>query len=224
MGSICRVPSTVARRSLHDRYFKQAKQEGYVARSAYKLIEIQDRHRLFKRGQRVLDLGCAPGSWLQVVMPIVCSEGPSTSGSGSGPGGSVIGIDLTRVRVRFEHGVRTIEGDAFEQDPAELIELAGGKFDAVISDMAPNTTGSGDDLISARLCRQVLELAPLVGRSGSCLVMKILEGSEYPQVLDETKQIYSRVKGFRPKATRDVSREIFIIAQGLRKPKSGDDR
>ncbi len=199
-----RVPSVVARRTLHDQYFKQAKREGYVARSAYKLLEIQDKHRLLKKGQRVLDLGCAPGSWLQVASPIV------------GPKGVLVGIDLSRVAARLEPNVRTIEGDAFDQKPEDLTEMAGGLFHAVLSDMAPNTTGSGDDLVSANLCREVFELAKQVGLPGSSLVMKILEGAEYSSVVAETREAYAKVKGFRPKATRDVSREIFIVAQGLR--------
>ena len=85
----------------------------------------------------------------------------------------------------------------------------------VLSDMAPKTTGAGDDLVSAEMCRQVLSMATQVGRSSSGLVMKILEGAAYPDVLKETRVCYREVKGFRPKATRDVSREIFIVARGL---------
>ena len=207
IATMQRVPSAVARRQLHDRFFKQAKREGYLARSAYKLLEIQDRHRLLKPGQIVLDLGCAPGSWLQVASEIVT------------PKGRVLGIDLTRVSHPMPDHVRTIEGDAFAQDPAALIDLAQSRFDAILSDMAPKTTGSVDDLVSAQLCRQVLGIAPSLGKAGSCLIMKILEGAEYQPVMEETRQLYASVKGLRPQATRDVSREIFIIATGL-KPQS----
>ncbi len=193
----------MARRSLHDAYFKQAKRDGYVARSAYKLIEIHERFKVFRPGQRVLDLGCAPGSWLQVVEPLV------------GPRGRVVGIDLSRTTIAPCPHVHTIEGDAFEQPPETLIEHAGGRFHVVLSDMAPKTSGAGDDLVSAEMCRQVLELAPQVGGRSSALVMKILEGAAYPEVLKETRMHYREVKGFRPKATRDVSREIFIVARGL---------
>lgn len=192
------------RRQLHDRYFRQAKREGYLARSAYKLLEIQERHRVLREGQTVLDLGCAPGSWLQVASELV------------GPQGRVLGIDLQRVTHPMPPQVRTLEGDAFTHDPSALIQLAGQRFDAILSDMAPKTSGNGDDLVSAQLCRQVLDGVPKLGKPGSALVMKIFEGAEYQSVLDETRRMYTTVKGLRPKATRDVSREIFIIGTGLR--------
>jgi len=196
----------VPRRVLHDQYFKQAKAEGYVARSAYKLLEIQDRRKILRRGARVLDVGCAPGSWLQVASRIV------------GPKGSLVGIDLKRVDASIlglEAPARIIEGDVTKVPVDEL--LAGdGPFDAVISDMAPNTTGAGDDLVSARLCRVVLDVLPSTLKKGGALVMKVLEGAEYPALLQETRDLFTDVKGLKPKASRDVSREMFIIATGFK--------
>lgn len=198
--------SAVARRVLHDEYFKKAKADGYVARSAYKLLEIQRRHKLLRAGDRVLDLGCAPGSWMQVTSEIIGDEG------------RLVGIDLKAVRLALPANVTTVVGDIEKTNPDELFEIAGGEFDVVLSDMAPNTSGHGDDLVSARLCREVLAFAVRTLREGGKLAMKILEGSEYPAVLQETKQVFRAAKGLKPKATRDASREMFIIGEGFRAP------
>src|SRR5262245_59660180 len=109
-------------RKLHDRYFKQAKAEGYVARCAYKLIEINDKKRLIRPGDRMLDLGCAPGSWLQVVAEII------------GPAGVAVGVDLQDVRVPLGENVFTIVGDAFTIEPAALLGDSGRRFDVLLSD------------------------------------------------------------------------------------------
>lgn len=191
-------------RKLHDRFFKQAKAEGYLARSAYKLKEIQERKRVLGPGDRVLDLGCAPGAWLQVAAEAV------------GRRGVVIGVDLTETRHDFGPNVRPIVGDAYATDPASLVDLAGGRFDVVLSDMAPNTTGAGDDFVSARLCRRVLEMLPGLLRRGGSLVMKIFEGADYPDVLRETGEMFGEARGFKPKASRDVSREMYVIGTRYR--------
>jgi 23S rRNA (uridine2552-2'-O)-methyltransferase len=195
-----------APRKLHDRYFKQAKADGYLARSAYKLQEILERRHLIRVGDRVLDLGCAPGSWLQVASENV------------GPRGIVLGIDLQDIRTEIAPNVRTIRGDIFETDPAVFLELAGGPFDCVISDMAPNTSGHGDDFLSVRLCRRVLDILPGLLRPGGNLTMKVFEGSEFQHLVRETQQLFSEARSFKPKASRDVSRETYIIALGYRAP------
>lgn len=206
------------RRELHDPYFKKAKAEGYLARSAYKLLEINERRPVLRAADRVLDLGCAPGSWLQVASQLV------------GPKGVVVGVDLQEVRHRFEPNVRTFVGDVYTAPPAVLLGELGGeeeRFDSVLSDMAPNTSGSGDDFMSVRLCRRVLELLPpllRVGRAeggrgrgtaagGNC-VMKVLEGEGYMDLLREVQGQFESARGFKPKASREVSREMYIIAHG----------
>lgn len=198
-------------RKLHDKFFKQAKAEGYLARSAYKLAEIDDRKKLLRPGDRVLDLGCAPGSWLQVAEERV------------GPTGVVVGLDLQESAAGLGPRVIALQGDVFETDPGALVrvaaEVAGGGerlFDVVLSDMAPNTSGHGDDLISARLCRRVLEIVPTLLRPGGHLAMKIFEGGEYPAVLREAAEMFAEARGFKPKASREVSREMYIVGKGLR--------
>lgn len=192
-----------APRKLHDEFFKKAKAEGYVARSAYKLKEIQERKRIVRRGDRVLDLGCAPGSWLQVASELV------------GGSGIVLGVDLQPVSpvVSGRGNVRTIVGDAFTLDPGALGEKP---FDVVLSDMAPNTSGHGDDLLSTRLCRRVLELCSARLRPGGNLAMKVLEGAEFPALLKETRALFAEAGAFKPRSSRDVSREIFLVAKGFR--------
>lgn len=204
----------MARRVLHDQFFKKAKDEGYLARSAYKLQEIAERHRLIGRGQRVLDLGCAPGAWLQIASEIV------------GERGAVVGIDLKEVRDRIAPNVRAIVGDAYEVEPSALVDLAGGMFDVVLSDMAPDTTGAGDTdhHRSVRLCRRVLEVLPPLLRVGGNLAMKVFEGGTYPALLKEAGRAFGSAKGFKPKASRDVSREIYIVALGYKGPPSTGSR
>ncbi len=202
----------MARRVLHDQFFKQAKAEGYVARSAYKLKEIVERKRLMRRGDRVLDLGCAPGAWLQVAAEIV------------GPRGLVVGLDLLEVRRDFGERVRALVGDAFETPATELTAAAAGEggggalFDVALSDMAPNTSGAGggssDHFLSVRLCERVLELLPDLLKPGGNLCMKVFEGERYADLLRRVGTMFGAAKGFKPQASREVSREMYIVATG----------
>ena len=198
----------MAQRKLHDEFFKRAKAEGYLARSAYKLKEINERKRLFGRGARVLDLGCAPGAWLQVASKIV----------GQGGRSAVVGIDLKEVRETIAPNVRTVVGDIYKTPAEELTGLGGGLFDAVLSDMAPDTTGHGDHFLSVRLCRRVLAMLPGLLKPGGNLAMKVFEGEEYPELLREAGRLFREAKGFKPKASRDVSSEMYIVAHGYRPP------
>lgn len=196
------------RRQLHDRYFKQAKAEGYLARSAYKLKQINDRKKLIRRGDRVLDLGCAPGSWLQVAAELV------------GPSGLIVGLDLQEVDGKFPESVKAIRGDIFQTPAGSLLEWCGGPVDVLLSDMAPSTGGGGggsaDHFRSVDLCRRVLDLARDVLRPGGNLAMKVFEGEAYPDLLRDTARMFAEAKGFKPEASRDMSREIYIVARGLR--------
>ena len=199
------LPFRMPRRVLHDRFFKQAKAEGYLARSAYKLRQIQEAKRLIRRGDRVLDLGCAPGAWLQVASELV------------GPTGFVAGIDLKPVTEPIGANVVHMTGDVERVEGATLGALGpppARLFDVVLSDMAPNTTGHGDDLVSARLCERVLGLLPDLLKPGGNLAMKIFEGSEYPRLLREVQRQFGTGKGFKPEASRDVSREMYLIGLG----------
>lgn len=204
------------RRVLHDTFFKQAKAEGYVARSAYKLQQIQASRPIIRKGDWVLDLGCAPGAWLQVAAQIV------------GPTGIVVGIDLQHVPQRFPATppVVPVQGDIY-LTPAETLvsaaraaagPLAGtrDRFDAVVSDMAPNTTGHGDHERSIALCQRAVDLLPDLLRHGGNCTMKVFEGGDYPRFLKDIARIFENAKGFKPEASRAVSREIYIVATGYK--------
>ena len=200
------VPSP---RKLHDKYFNQAKREGYLARSAYKLIELDERHQVLPKGGKVLDLGCAPGSWLQVAHERV------------GRSGLVVGIDLKPVSPGVPDRVITVVGDFTEVPLEDLIGPDGkgvgiGGFDSVISDMAPNTTGHGDHFRSVRLCETILDRLPQLLRPGGTLVIKVLEGETFPELLKRLRAEFNVVRGCKPKASRDLSRETFVVAKWYR--------
>lgn len=209
----------MGKRVLQDHYFKLAKEEGYLARSAYKMKQIQEEHGLIRRGHGVLDLGCAPGSWLQVLVELVGLEKGK---------GMVVGIDRREVRLSFGERCVTVVGDMREVDAMELLgplrEVLGEKdredkdrlFDVVVSDMAPDTGGPGDAERSVHLCRDVLALLPRVLRDGGSLAMKVLEGSEFADLLKETRAVFREVKGFKPKASRDVSKELYVVGRRYR--------
>ena len=200
---------------VQDHYFRQAKREGYLSRAAYKLIEIDDRKRLLRHGDWVLDCGAAPGSWLQVAAKRV------------GARGVVVGIDRQPITHHFEHGnIRLIEGD-LQETPAEvLLRVARGPigrprlFDVALSDMAPTTSGdrTTDHHRSVRLCYTVLDRCDEVLRPGGHLVMKVFEGEAYPELVARTRRLFETLKGFVPKASRHQSTEIYIVARKFRGP------
>ncbi len=191
------------RRILHDEFFKRAKDEGYLARSAYKLIDLNDKKRLIRTGDRVLDLGCAPGSWLQVCRKLV------------GSSGVVVGIDLQEIDCSFEPNVHVIQGDLTEIDPGALLGESGRLFDCVLSDMAPPTTGHGDHFRSVHLCEAILDRLPLLLRPGGSLAMKVFEGEAYPDLVRLTASMFKEAKGFKPRASRMVSSETYIVGKGF---------
>ncbi|MEM9373264.1 MAG: RlmE family RNA methyltransferase [Planctomycetota bacterium] len=200
----------MAKRVLQDRYFRQAKREGYLARSAYKLMEIDDKRRVIQRAGRVLDLGCAPGSWLQVLSERV------------GDKGTVYGIDLKPVTHEMPENVRTVQGDFTQVDPADLIDSLRDtqpRFDGVFSDMAPDTSGHGDDFMSARLCGEIVDRLPVLLRKGGHCVMKVLEGGGTPELIKRCKGCFEEAKPLTPRATREVSKEIFLVCKRYRPPK-----
>ena len=191
-----------------DRFYKKAKQEGFRARSAYKLQEIAKRFSLFPRGARVLDLGAAPGGWLQVIGPLV------------GGGGVVVGLDLERIPP-VAGPVKTAVLDLRAPDVRERIrELHDGPFDVVTSDMAPKTTGirGADEARSIELARIALGLAKELLVPGGSFVAKVFEGGELEGNLRDVKAAFGQEKLVRPEATRDRSREIFVVARSLREP------
>lgn len=200
-------------RDVQDHYFHEAKREGYLSRAAYKLIEIDDRRKVLQRGDRVLDCGAAPGSWLQVAAGRV------------GPSGVVVGIDPQPIRFRAAN-VKTMEADFTQTQAHALLALANAQganaaapvrlFDVILSDMAPNTTGDpgGDHFRSVRLCEALLDRCGELLRPKGALVMKVFEGEQYPALMKRMESMFEAAKGFKPKASRGESREMYIIGLG----------
>jgi 23S rRNA (uridine2552-2'-O)-methyltransferase len=199
----------VKQRSDHrqDHYFHKAKKEGFAARSVYKLEEIDQRHRILRRGQKVLDLGCAPGSWLQYVARVV------------GPDGRAIGLDLKPVSVPLPPHVRTLVADAFET-PVEALLPEGERFDVVLSDMAPATIGNRftDHVRSMELCHRVLAVADRTLRPGGACICKAFEGEDIPALAAAFRERFAELKRAKPKGTRTESVEVFFIGVGFKPP------
>jgi 23S rRNA (uridine2552-2'-O)-methyltransferase len=189
-----------SRRRHQDHFGRRAKAEGFAARSIYKLEEIDKRWRLLKPGQRVLDLGCSPGSWLAYVAQRV------------GEGGRVVGYDLKPVSQRLPSYVDARVGDAFTIDPKDVP----GPFDVVLSDMAPATMGDHhtDAARSANLAARALDMADVHLKVGGSVVVKVLEGGDVPELANRVRASYDKVERLRPKATRKESTELFLIGLG----------
>jgi len=188
-----------------DHYTRRAQEEGFPARSVFKLREVQEKYRLISPGDRVLDLGCAPGAWSKYALKMV------------GPRGLVVGVDLAEVKISAPNFV-FLQADVFEISPEELRRWAPEGFQVVLSDLAPKTTGdrTGDHFRSLHLARRALELARHLLSPGGNFMVKVFEGEKLPVFRKEVEALFSRVKPFRPRSTRKASREIFLLAFGKR--------
>jgi 23S rRNA (uridine2552-2'-O)-methyltransferase len=186
-----------------DHYTRQARKDNYPARSVYKLQEIQKRHRLLRAGSRVLDLGCAPGSWLKYAAEIV------------GPKGYVLGLDLKPIKMALPANAQMMVADIFDL-PGDVIELLRPGYHCVISDMAPATTGHRDvdAARSLNLCESALAVAQDYLRPGGGWVCKIFQGPDSATFIERVKQQFDRCHIYKPQSSRKASREIFVIGKG----------
>jgi 23S rRNA (uridine2552-2'-O)-methyltransferase len=184
-----------------DHYFDRAKKEGFRARSVYKLEEVDRRVRLLKPGQRVLDLGCHPGSWLQYCAQAV------------GKNGLVVGIDIRPVSLELPSHVHVLQADVQDLAPADLHRFS-PEFDVVLSDMAPDTSGIrfADSSRSALLFERAIFLADGLLRPGGHFLGKIFQGSDFDALVLELKSKFRQVRGIKPRATRKQSKEIYLLA------------
>ncbi|MBU1018180.1 RlmE family RNA methyltransferase [Patescibacteria group bacterium] len=182
-----------------DKFFKKAKEQGYRARSAFKLQAIQDRFHLISPGDHVLDLGAAPGSFLQLVEKLVGSKGLA------------VGIDLKPIEDLKKPNIKTIVGDIL--DDAIYQQLGIDQFDVITSDLAPSTSGvkSVDAGRSFQLNEQVLNVAEKYLKLGGHVVMKAFPGAEHQQLLKKAKGMFKNIKTFKPEAVRKSSREEYVI-------------
>ncbi len=184
-----------------DHYFKKAKDTGFRARSAFKLEEIQNRFRLLKPGQYVVDLGCAPGSFLQFAGKIL------------GPQGKIIGFDIKPVQDFGDARIKTYVASVLEDDIVSLIKHDLDHVDCIISDIAPNTSGikDVDHGRSIDLNRAILIIALQVLKNHGALLLKVFDGGEFPGFVKEVKAHFAEVKIVKPDASRDRSREVYVI-------------
>lgn len=196
----------MAHPGLKDPYRVKAKSEGYPARSVYKLEAIHQRHQIIKKGQRVVDLGCHPGSWLQFCSRIV------------GPEGRVLGIDLQPPAVTLAGNVDFLQADIMTMTREGLPEWA-REVDAVLSDLAPRTSGIKwlDHHRSLELARQAFILAHDILRPGGVWLAKIFQGEEGEHFRRELVPRFDRVKVEKPTGSRRTSPEIYLLGTRFRK-------
>jgi 23S rRNA (uridine2552-2'-O)-methyltransferase len=186
----------------HDVFHKRAKKEGFAARSVFKLEEIDQKHHLLKPGGRVLDLGCRPGSWLQYAAKKV------------GPSGALVGIDRTPLEVVIPDA-RILVGDVYETTPEQFRgELEA--FDAVLSDMAPDTSGvrSMDQARSEALFERALEIAEQTLARGGNFVGKLFQGPDWQKLLQRCRAGFAKVHTMKPDSSRKESIEQYVVALG----------
>jgi 23S rRNA (uridine2552-2'-O)-methyltransferase len=198
------------RRQLNDPYVKRAKEAGYRSRAAFKLSEMDDKAQFLKSGQRLVDLGCAPGGWCQVAAERISLRNGK---------GKIIGIDL--LEVDTIPGVEIIQLDFMDESaPARLKELLGGPADGVMSDMAANTTGhkKTDHLKIIGLAEAALEFAREVLAPGGFFICKLFQGGETGALLGELKRDFTLVRNLKPAASRSDSSEMYVLATGYRRP------
>lgn len=199
-------------RDEQDYYFKKAKKEKYPARSVYKLEEAQQKYGFLKAGQRVLDLGCHPGSWSLYTAGIL------------GEKGLVVAADLqpTDIAVQKPHAeIHWLCYDVYSEEFVAYVKKQWPGFHVVLSDMAPRTTGSqyADHQQSLRLVRRVLALSALFLHENGTLYCKVFQGEDFPEFLQECKPLFATVKVVKPKSSRNESREVFVLGRGFRRPK-----
>lgn len=201
-----------AMRKVQDFYFKKAKKENYPARSVYKLEEAQKKYRFLKGGQRILDLGCHPGSWSLYAAGI------------AGPRGVVVGVDLQATDPAPQKGHAEIHWlcyDVYSDDLVAHLRKQWPGFHVLLSDMAPQTTGSryADHQLSLRLVRRTLEIARLVLHERGTWYCKAFQGEDFPGVVTECRALFETVKVVKPQSSRQESREVFILGRGFRRGK-----
>jgi 23S rRNA (uridine2552-2'-O)-methyltransferase len=193
-------------RHVHDPYVKLAQKEGYRSRAAYKLLGLAERDRLFKPGMTVVDLGAAPGGWCQVAAKRV------------GEHGRVIGIDL--LPVLPIPGVQLFQADFMDEKGLALVEsaLGGSKADLVLSDMAPNISGvrDADQAKHYLLAELALDFATRWLKPDGVFVVKVFQGSGFEEYLKQVRAAFDKVAIRKPEASRDESRENFLVARGLK--------
>ena len=192
---------------VQDHYFKKAKKENFLARSVYKLEEIDQKYRVLNQGNNVLDLGYYPGSWIQYTSNKI------------GPSGNVVGIDIKPIsdKIKGLLNVQLYSADFLQMnDNDKMLELA--PFDVVLSDMAPNTTGikGVDQARSLELDEKVASILPKVLKNGGNMVVKIFDSQDAQDFIKEFRKFFKEDFKQKPKSTRSISKEFFLIGKGYK--------
>ena len=189
-----------------DDYYNRSKQQGYRSRASYKLTQLDAEAALFEPGDTVVDLGAAPGGWLQVAAEAV------------GETGTVVGVDLQRIDDFDEHDVETIRGDMTDERTRHYLREAVGEAgaDVVVSDMAPNMTGEYDldHARSVHLARQALAVAEELLAPGGDFVVKVFQGRDLEGLRESVAAAFEYVQTVSPPASRDASSEVYLVAKG----------
>ena len=196
-------------KKIQDYYFKKAKKEGYPARSVYKLEEAQLKHNFLKKGGRALDLGCHPGSWSMYLAKAM------------GPAGLVVGVDLQEgkgITVPGGAKIKIMTADIMDDATLVTIRETCQNFTAVVSDMAPGTTGNkwSDQQQSLNLARRALEIAGAMLQPGGAFYCKVFEGEDFREYVEEVRKYFAQVKIVKPLSSRKESREVFVLGLAYR--------
>ena len=191
-----------------DKYFRKAKEKGYRSRSAFKLLEIDKKFSLLRVGDHVIDLGCAPGGWMQIL------------GEKVGEKGLILGVDLEDIAPFSEKNISFIRGDVRDSTIQQrMLAMLGRKVDVVTSDMAPHITGVKfqDQYHSYELAEMALHVCKSLLREGGSFVTKIFPGSDLEKFKKNLQESFSQIKTVLPEAIRKSSNEIYLVAKGFRK-------
>ena len=190
-----------------DTWHQKAKKEGYRSRAVYKLAQISEKEKMVRSGDRVIDAGAAPGGWSQLLLELV------------GGKGKVAAVDLLQMNPLTGGNFRFWRKDLSDPElSGELLEFLGGRADTVLSDAAPNTTGSAftDQARSANLVRTVFSLARETLKEGGAFLAKIFDGAESDTVFAELKPFFRELRRIRPEATRKGSFELYFFGKGFK--------
>ncbi|MFP3871882.1 MAG: RlmE family RNA methyltransferase [Candidatus Natronoplasma sp.] len=185
-----------------DGYYHKAKEEGYRSRAVYKLKQIDEKFNMFREDDVVVDLGAAPGSWSEYAVEMVGED-------------NVLAVD--KERMRDIEGVSFQRGDMTDEEFIRKVSIIAGEVDVVISDMSPNITGNYevDHARSIYLARHALKFCFTNLKEGGRFVVKVFQGEDFEDIMEQTKRAFDSVHGYSPKASRQSSSEMYIIAKGF---------
>ena len=190
-------------KSYQDHYFKKAKEQGYRSRSAFKLIELNQKFKFLKKEIKLLDVGSFPGGWLQVAKKTIKN-------------GKILGIDKKKL-IQIE-GTRIIKGDFLEErSKNDILKFFNSKINVILSDMAPNTSGnkSLDAIKTNELCLSILEFSKKVLDKNGVVVSKLFMGEDFEAIKIYAKETFKNIRFFKPNSSRDNSRETYIYCNRL---------